>query len=98
MLKFRRILRENLVARFFVQLFIFNFFTCQCFAMMPSEMVVKNTKSLFTLLDSQRDEVRLVLTKKRGVFNLDIHQINEFDTSVAIHIKNIYIANKANAL
>ncbi len=82
MLKFRKILRESLVAKFLIQLFVFNFFTCQCFATMPAEVLADNFKgnmrSLFASFDEAKDHLSVVLNKAEDKFRLKVSKINDF--------------------
>ncbi|MBQ7673607.1 MAG: hypothetical protein IJT36_03660, partial [Alphaproteobacteria bacterium] len=84
MLRLREILRRSFLARFFVHLFIFNFFTGQCLAMMPAEVLVdnfsSNVRSLFSTFNEIQDSLGLVLTheKETNRYSLEAVKFNDF--------------------
>ncbi|MBR1734447.1 MAG: hypothetical protein IJ730_03210, partial [Alphaproteobacteria bacterium] len=84
MLRLREIIRHNLLARILVHLFIFNFFTCQCFAMMPAEVLVDNfrgnIRSLFSTFNELEDSLGLVLTREEETnrYSLEAVKFNDF--------------------
>lgn len=87
MMRLREILRHNLLARILVHLFIFNFFTCQCFAMMPAEVLVDNfrgnIRSLFSTFNELEDSLGLVLTceEETNRYSLEAVKVNSFGES-----------------
>jgi hypothetical protein len=81
MQKFRYALRHNFIARFFVHLFIGNFFTCQCLAAFPDDVIAENVRdarkgihSLFESFDVSRDTVGIELNRgiESNFFNLKV--------------------------
>ena len=87
MLRLREILRRSFLAQFFVHLFIFNFFTGQCLAMLPQEVVIENFHSnIHALLDTFDNSkgtvgINLKRTEKTNELSVEVTKTDSFGKS-----------------
>lgn len=67
MKKLRKILNNSFVGKFFVHVFILNFFTCQCLATIPQDVIAESFRSnldaLFREFDESREKLSLSLNR-----------------------------------
>ena len=97
MLALKKILKQSKVARFMNYVFICNFFTCQCLAMMPTKVLVGNfksgIKSLFSTYNEAQDSLELSLMHepRSNIYNLEIIKHNEYGDTARRNLSSITI-------
>lgn len=90
--KIRKFMKNSVIAKTCVYMFIANFWTCQCLAMMPPKVVADNVKSnveaLFKSFDQVKDNLSLKLNRRKNSnrFELLVTKSDSFGSKKSVKL------------
>lgn len=90
--KFRKFIKNNIIARICVYVFMANFWTCQCLAMMPPKFITNNVRAnmeaLFKSFDHTKESLSLKLNRRKNSdrFELLVTKSDTFGSKTSVKL------------